>query len=68
MKKVIFVRIESRLKGFGIGRGVKRGFEDTREIIEEKAKEGYSYKGYVPIEQRGTGDASIIDLVFEKEE
>ena len=36
--------------------------------IEEKAKEGFSYCGFVPVEQRGTGEATIIDLIFEKDE
>ncbi len=68
MKKIVFVRIKSTLNGFGLGRGVKYRFEETRKIIEEQAEAGYSYKGYVPVEQRGTGDISILDLVFEKEE
>ncbi len=66
-KQIEFVRIKSSLKGFGIGNGVKYRFEETREIIKTKAEEGFSYKGYVPIEQRGMGDTTIIDLVFEKE-
>ena len=56
------------MKGFGVGKGVKYIFEDARKIIEDKIKEGYSYKGYVPVEFRGTGDMTIMDLVFEKEE
>ena len=68
MKKIEFVRLKSTLKGYGLGKGVKYNFENTREIIEEKAKEGFSYYGFVPVEQRGTGEATIIDLIFEKDE
>lgn len=67
MKKVEFVRVESKLNGFGIGKGVKYVFEDIREIIEKKYKEDYTYKGYVPVETRRTGDITVIDLIFEKE-
>ena len=67
MKKVEFVRVESKLNGFGIGKGVKYVFADIREIIEKKYKEDYAYKGYVPVETRGTGDITVIDLIFEKE-
>ncbi len=66
-KQIKFIRVESSLKGFGIGKGVKYRFEGVRKIIELKAKEGFSYKGFVPIEQRGTGDITVMDLVFEKE-
>ena len=68
LKKVVFVQVKSNLKGFGVGKGIKYIFEDVRNIILEKAKEGYTYKGYVPVEFRGTGDMTIMDLVFEKEE
>ena len=67
MKDVESVRVESKLNGFGIGKGVKYVFEDIREIIEKKYKEDYTYKGYVPVETRGTGDITVIDLIFEKE-
>ncbi len=67
MEKVVFVRIESKLKGFGVGKGVKYIFEDTKKIIKEKIEEGYSYKGYVPVEFRGTGEMTKIDLIFIKE-
>lgn len=67
MEKVIFVRVQSKLKGFNIGKGGKYVFEDVQDIIKEKIKEGYTYQGYVPVEFRGTGDMSKIDLIFTKE-
>ncbi len=66
-KQIEFVRVKSSLKGFGVGKGVKYRFDETRKIIELKTKEGFSYRGFVPVEQRGTGDITIMDLVFEKE-
>lgn len=35
--------------------------------IEQRAKEGWRYVGYIPILQRGNGYIEEIDLVFEKE-
>lgn len=67
MKKVEFVRIESKMKGFGIGKGVKYIFDDFRDVITEKIEQGWDYAGYVPVVQRGTGDIEQIDLIFIKE-
>lgn len=67
IKKVEFVRLKSTLKGFGVGKGVKYVFDDFRDIIKEKIEQGWDYNGYIPVEQRGTGDVEQIDLIFTKE-
>ena len=56
MKKVEFIRIESKMSGFGIGKGVKYIFEDIRNVIKDMIEKGWSYDGYIPVMQRGTGD------------
>ena len=68
MKKVEFVTIQSKLNGYGLGKGVKYIFEDYQDIIKEKLEQGYEYKGFLPVEMRGTGEMEKIDLIFEKEE
>jgi len=40
-------------------------FKGYREIIEEYAKQGYRYVGYIPQEQTRNHLATI-DLIFEK--
>ena len=66
MQKLEFVRIKSKIKGFGIGKGTKYIFDDCRNIIKEKIEEGWIYNGFVPVVQRGTGDVEQIDLIFTK--
>lgn len=41
---------------------------DYQEIIDEKAKQGWRYVGYIPTKQRGTGHIQELDLIFEKME
>ena len=66
MKKVEFVRLESKMNGFGIGKEVKYIFDDSRDILKEKIENGWDFNGYVPVVQRGTGDVEQIDLIFTK--
>ena len=37
-----------------------------REIIEEYAKKGYRYVGFVPVKFGPSGKTLAIDLIFEK--
>ena len=41
--------------------------KNYKNKIEQRAKEGWRYVGYIPILQRGNGYIEEIDLVFEKE-
>ena len=68
MRKVEFVRIKSELIGYGLGKGMKYGFDRVEEIIKERIENGWDYCGYVPIETRGTGDIETMSLVFQKNE
>ena len=38
-----------------------------REIIDEQAKDGYSYVGYMPLQMGPSGKMLSLDLIFEKE-
>jgi len=62
-----FVRISTDISGWGLVNGNKYGNEEYRQIILERAKEGWRYVGYIPAVQRGTGHIEEMDLVFEKE-
>lgn len=43
-------------------------FEEYRDIIEEYAKKGYRYAGFIPVEINNNGKITILDLIFEIEE
>ncbi len=42
------------------------GLNGHQRLIERYAKEGYDYKGYVPVKQTETGAITEIELIFEK--
>ena len=63
-----FVSLDTQ---YGTGYSLLGGFRiDTmghREIILEKAAQGWRYVGYVPTAQHASGQIDTIDLVFERE-
>lgn len=65
MKKYKYIRIEGEKKIFSIN---FINYVGHRDIIDEQARKGYRYVGYIPIGIRGNGGISSIDLIFEKEE
>lgn len=52
----------SRLMSTDLGRNSKG--ENYRQVIDRMAKEGFSYRGYMPIKYEG-GKPIEIDLIFE---
>jgi len=62
MYRYEIIRVE--MKGFIS----KRPKEDYREIIKEKAKEGWRLKQLFAPAIQDTGAASFIDIIFEKSE
>lgn len=40
---------------------------DHRKLIDDRAKAGWRFVGYLPTKQRGTGHMQELDLIFEKE-
>lgn len=61
MKKYEYVNLS-------IGRLFMSGNVEHREIIDEYAKKGYRYVGYIPTEIIANGRVDTVDLIFEKEE
>lgn len=50
-----------------IGKFVGAGSDEHRKIIDEFAKKGYKYVGFIPTNIDGYGKFKDIDLVFEKD-
>ncbi|MCL2235098.1 MAG: DUF4177 domain-containing protein [Defluviitaleaceae bacterium] len=48
--------------------GIVFGFnsDEYRGVIEEYAKEGWRYVGFMPTHQRSNGVIRSVDLIFEK--
>ena len=40
--------------------------ENYKTIINERARKGWRYVGYIPTKQRGTGHIQELELIFEK--
>ncbi|MCQ2549952.1 MAG: DUF4177 domain-containing protein [Lachnospiraceae bacterium] len=60
MKQYEYVRITPK------GAFVEK-FEFHREIIDDYARRGYKYVGYIPTKIAGYGYITEMDLVFEKD-
>lgn len=68
MKRIEFVRIKYHLiSGFGLFKGTFSKIEDYQDIITKYVNDGWSYEGFIPVEQRGNGETYKIDLIFTKE-
>ena len=67
MYKYEYETVSCELGGWGFGSGNMYSMGDYRSIIDERAKAGWRYVGYIPTKQRGTGHMQEIDLIFEKE-
>lgn len=67
MKQVMFARVSAEMNGYGL-KGGNYSFMQAEKIIQEKLEKGWSYKGYLPIDIRGTGQIETISLIFEKDE
>ena len=39
-----------------------------REVIDARARDGWRYVGYVPMEYTSNGSTRWLDLIFEREE
>ena len=60
MKRYEYVRLHS-------GKWIGANFEGHREIIDEHAKRGWRYAGYIPVIANDYGKFRDIDLIFEKD-
>mgnify|MGYP004507963373 CR=1 FL=1 len=46
--------------------GIRIDMSGHRDIIRQKAAQGWRYVGYVPAVQRASGQIDEVDLVFER--
>lgn len=53
--------------GYNLLGGVRIDTSGHREIIAQRAADGWRYVGWLPTTQRGTGQIGRIDLIFERE-
>lgn len=68
MYKYEYEKVRCDLSGYGLLAGNIYETDDYKSIIEERAKNGWRYVGYIPTKQRGTGHIQEIELIFEKNE
>ena len=68
MYKYNFIKIECKLNGWGLMSGNVYNIEECQKIINDKAKDGWRYLGFIPTKQRGTGYIQELDSIFEKED
>ena len=53
--------------GYSLFGGVRIDTNGHREVIAQRAAEGWQYVGWLPTTQRATGQIDQIDLIFERE-
>lgn len=63
MKKYEYVSL--KFKGFFANFSLE---DDYKKIIDEYARKGFKYVGFVPTKIEGYGRITSIDLIFEKDE
>lgn len=55
MYKYEYEKVICELRGWGVFSGNVYSIEEYKTIIEERAKNGWRYVGFIPTKQRGTG-------------
>ena len=68
MYRYEYETISCNFEGWGLGAGNVYRIEEYRSVNDERALKGWSYVGYIPVKQRGSGHIQEMDLIFEKEE
>lgn len=67
MYKYEYEKIDCSFGGWGAFNGNIYEVGDYQSVINERAKNGWRYVGYIPTKQRGaTGHIQEIELIFEK--
>jgi len=66
MYRYEYEKVSCNFSGIGPFNGNIYRIDDYKEIINERAKQGWRYVGYIPTKQRGTGHIQELDLIFEK--
>ncbi len=68
MYRYEYEKVDCNINGWGPFAGNAYGIGDYKDIINERARNGWRYIGFVPTKQRGTGHIEEIELIFEKAE
>lgn len=68
MYKYEYEKVSCNFGGMGMFNGNIYKIGDYKSIIDERAKNGWRYVGFIPTKQRGTGHTQEIELIFEKKE
>ncbi len=61
-----YERVANDVSGYGLFSGIKVANDTYKDVINERAKNGWRYVGFIPAVQRGTGHIEEMDLIFEK--
>lgn len=67
MYKYACIKVRCGFNGVGLFNGNIYEIDDYKQVLAQKAKEGWRYVGFIPTKQRGTGHIQEMDLIFEKE-
>lgn len=63
-----FVSLEADYgTGYSLFGGLRIDTSGHRELIAQRAAEGWRYTGWIPTVQRATGQIDRVDLIFERE-
>ena len=63
-----FVSLETDYgTGYSLVGGLRIATSGHRELIAQRAAEGWRYTGWIPTVQRATGQIDRVDLIFERE-
>lgn len=62
-----YEKVRCDFTGLGLFAGNVYELENYRQVIDQRARDGWRYVGYMPTKQRGTGHIEELDLIFEKE-
>lgn len=67
MYKYEYEHVCCSFDGWGAFAGNSYGIENYQALIDERARRGWRYVGFIPTKQRGTGHIQELDLIFELE-
>ena len=66
MYRYCYKKLQSHMDGWGPFNGNLYSLDNYRDTIDEMARQGWRYVGYMPTVQRGTGHIEELELIFEQ--
>ena len=67
MYKYEYISVTAEMEGYLAKFNGKLSLDNYREIIDQKAAQGWRYVGYMPTRESREGYLRDLDLIFEKE-